>query len=107
MHHPLSSTSSLPIVSWIPAAQFVEALIDNPKLDGQFGHVDVEMLYPTEEERNAKIHVDALGVLVFARLPLMAKWVVASGFLASPSFLECAHADTANDLALLAHTAQL
>eukprot|EP00966_Prymnesium_polylepis_P240303 5557288-Prymnesium_polylepis.1 len=59
----------------------------NLKLEDQFGHADYNRLYPSTEERNLKIHIDALGVLVFLRLPLMAKWVIASGFLPSPSFL--------------------
>ena len=68
-------------------AQWVETMISNAKLDGQFGHADYDRLYFTEEEKNAKVHIDALGVFVMLRVPLMAKWVVASGKLGSPAFL--------------------
>ena len=67
---------------------FVEGTVGNPKLSGQFGpHVDYSDYYSTDELRNARIHVDAFGVLVFVRLPLMGKWIVASSLLSSPAFL--------------------
>ena len=66
---------------------WTEGYISNPKLEGQFGHMELQVLYPTTEELHARIHIDCLGVLAFVRLPLMAKWVVASGILNSPAFL--------------------
>ncbi|KAL1503542.1 hypothetical protein AB1Y20_012021 [Prymnesium parvum] len=78
---PLVELLSL-VIGIIPP--WAEGYIYNPRLDGQFSLVDVSTRY---DDDNSRIHIDALGVLTFARLPLMAKWVVASGLLHSPTFL--------------------
>jgi len=45
----------------------------------------------TEDELPDRIHVDALGVLMFLRIPLVIKWVVAFKLIASPVLLEWQH----------------